>query len=218
MHRFAPSALVSLLAASVTAQSFVNYESPLVQPLRLSADGLRLYAAHTADNRLAVYSLANPNTPVLLDEIPVGLEPVSVNARTADEVWVVNHLSDSVSIVSIAQGRVVATLRVKDEPSDVVFAGGKAFVTAAASDNVQVFDAVTRTPLGTVAIFGKDQKLAFYNKAFVKLWDFPESLLEKHPSDGEILDRLRDARKLPEQRDYQAWKRSRQTLYADGHR
>jgi len=26
---------------------------------------------------------------------------------------------------------------------------------------------------------------------------------------GEILDRLRDARKLPEQRDYQAWKRSR---------
>jgi signal transduction histidine kinase len=69
-----------------------------------------------------------------------------------------------------------------------------------------------------VAIFGKDQKLAFYNKAFVKLWGLPESFLDKHPSDGEILDRLRDARKLPEQRDYQAWKRSRQTLYADGNR
>ena len=69
-----------------------------------------------------------------------------------------------------------------------------------------------------VAIFGKDQKLCFYNKAFVKLWGLPETVLDKHPSDGEILDRLRDARKLPEQRDYQAWKRSRMAQYADGAR
>jgi YVTN family beta-propeller protein len=141
-----------------TGQAFVNYESPLVQPMRLSADGLRLYAAHTADNRLLVYGLANPSTPVLLAEIPVGLEPVSVNPRTDDEVWVCNHLSDSVSIVSVAARRVVATLRVVDEPSDVVFAGGKAFVTAAASDAVAVFDAVSRAPLGTIPIFGKDPR------------------------------------------------------------
>jgi signal transduction histidine kinase len=69
-----------------------------------------------------------------------------------------------------------------------------------------------------VAIFGRDQKLAFYNKAFVRLWGLPEGFLEKHPSDGEILDRLRDARKLPEQRDYPAWKRARLTLYQDGAR
>jgi signal transduction histidine kinase len=64
-----------------------------------------------------------------------------------------------------------------------------------------------------VAIFGRDQKLTFYNRAFVRLWGLPESLLERHPSDGEILDALRDDRKLPEQRDYQAWKRGRQALY-----
>jgi len=69
-----------------------------------------------------------------------------------------------------------------------------------------------------VAIFGKDQKLSFYNKAFVKLWGLPETFLDKHPSDGEILDRLRDARKLPEQRDYPAWKRARLALYNDGER
>jgi signal transduction histidine kinase len=69
-----------------------------------------------------------------------------------------------------------------------------------------------------VAIFGRDQKLAFYNKAFVRLWGLPENFLEKHPSDGEILDRLRDARKLPEQRDYPAWKRARLTLYQDSAR
>jgi signal transduction histidine kinase len=41
----------------------------------------------------------------------------------------------------------------------------------------------------------------------------PENFLERRPTDGEILDRLRDARKLPEQRDYQAWKRARLALY-----
>src|SRR6185312_12898894 len=69
-----------------------------------------------------------------------------------------------------------------------------------------------------VAIFGPDQKLIFYNRAFVKLWGLAETFLERHPADGEILDRLREARKLPEQRDYQAWKRSRLELYQEGSR
>jgi len=69
-----------------------------------------------------------------------------------------------------------------------------------------------------VAIFGPDQKLIFYNRAFVRLWGLPESFLDRHPSDGEILDRLREARKLPEQRDYQAWKRSRLGDYLEGKR
>jgi signal transduction histidine kinase len=69
-----------------------------------------------------------------------------------------------------------------------------------------------------VAIFGPDQKLTFYNKAFVKLWGLPETFLDRHPSDGEVLDRLRESRKLPEQRDYQAWRRSRLALYHDNAR
>ncbi|HWU25508.1 MAG TPA: PAS-domain containing protein [Rhizomicrobium sp.] len=64
-----------------------------------------------------------------------------------------------------------------------------------------------------VAIFDREQKLNFYNRAFAQLWDLPETWLEKHPTDGEVLDRLRDARKLPEQRDYQAWKRQRLSQY-----
>jgi len=64
-----------------------------------------------------------------------------------------------------------------------------------------------------VAIFDREQKLSFYNRAFAQLWGLPEGWLEKRPTDGEVLDRLRDARKLPEQRDYQAWKRQRLALY-----
>jgi signal transduction histidine kinase len=66
-----------------------------------------------------------------------------------------------------------------------------------------------------VAIFGRDQKLTFYNRAFAKLWDLPETWLDSHPNDAEILDRLRQGRKLPEQRDYQAWKRQRLALYVE---
>ena len=72
--------------------------------------------------------------------MPVGLEPVAVAARTNTEVWVVNHLSDSVSIVDVGATppRVVRTLLVGDEPRDIVFAGRprrrhftRAFITTA---------------------------------------------------------------------------------------
>jgi signal transduction histidine kinase len=64
-----------------------------------------------------------------------------------------------------------------------------------------------------VAIFGRDQRLTFHNRAFAKLWNLPETFLDSHPTDGEILDRLREVRRIPEQRDYQAWKRERLALY-----
>lgn len=64
-----------------------------------------------------------------------------------------------------------------------------------------------------VAIFDRDQKLSFYNRAFAQLWGLPETWLDTRPTDGEVLDRLREGRKLPEQRDYQAWKRQRLALY-----
>ena len=83
--------------------------------------------------------------------------------------------------------------------------------TAAAEARLQTHadaHAATLDSLQTaVAIFGADQRLTFYNKAFVALWNLPETFLDRHPNEGDILDRLRDMRKLPEQRDYQAWKR-----------
>lgn len=64
-----------------------------------------------------------------------------------------------------------------------------------------------------VAIFDRERKLAFYNRAYARLWGLEETWLDGHPTDGEVLDRLREARQLPEQRDYQAWKRARLALY-----
>ena len=64
-----------------------------------------------------------------------------------------------------------------------------------------------------VAIFGPDRKLTFYNRAYVRLWGLPEAWLDAHPGEGEILDRLRELRRLPEQPDFRAWKQDRLKLF-----
>lgn len=117
------------------AQSFVNFESGQVRPLALSSDGSRLYAVNTPDNRLEIFDVSAA-VPVRLDAVSVGLEPVAVALRSDVEAWVLNHLSDSVSIVDLSATppRVVRTLLVGDEPRDIVFAGpggSRAFITTA---------------------------------------------------------------------------------------
>jgi signal transduction histidine kinase len=66
-----------------------------------------------------------------------------------------------------------------------------------------------------VAIFGPDQRLRFFNQAYARLWNLDEDWLEQRPPDGEILDRLRETRRLPEQSDYQGWKRQRLHKYSE---
>src|SRR5918997_3852114 len=57
-----------------------------------------------------------------------------------------------------------------------------------------------------VAIFDAGQRLAFHNAAYQRLWGLDPAFLASEPSDGEVLDRLRTMRKLPEQADFRAWK------------
>src|SRR6266481_1589365 len=90
------SCALALRAGPAGAQSFVNFESGHVRPLALSPDGSRLFAVNTPDDRLEIYGVG-AGSLTLQAEVPVGLEPVAVAARSNTEVWVVNHLSDSVS-------------------------------------------------------------------------------------------------------------------------
>jgi DNA-binding beta-propeller fold protein YncE len=115
---------------------YTLFESLQVRPLALSPNGKLLFAANTPDNRLEIFRVNNGKL-TSVGSVSVGLEPVAVAARTNDEVWVVNHLSDSVSIVkldSAAVATVTRTLLVGDEPRDIVFAGknkNRAFITTA---------------------------------------------------------------------------------------
>ena len=145
---------------------FTNFESHPIHPICLSPNGQRLFALNVPDARLSVFDVT-PGGLVLADEIPVGLEPVSVAARTDTEVWVVNHLSDDISIVDVAAGNVVKTLRVGDEPTDVVFAKNSsapnatrnAYVCLAAENRVKAFDPVTHVLLAPpIPIFSDDPR------------------------------------------------------------
>src|SRR2546422_252300 len=125
MARWALAATLVLVAASaVRAASFVEFESGQVRPLALSPDRSRLFAVNTPDDRLEVFAVDGSGNLTHTGSVAVGLEPVAVAARTNGEVWVVNHLSDSVSIVDVSSSppRVVRTLLVGDEPRDIVFA------------------------------------------------------------------------------------------------
>ena len=66
-----------------------------------------------------------------------------------------------------------------------------------------------------VAIFGSDRKLNFYNRAFAEMWDLEEAFLLDSPTHGQLLDRLREQRKLPARTDYAAWRADELSYYLD---
>ncbi len=130
------AAVASSALAPVAHATFTTFESGQVRPLALSPDGTRLFAVNTPDDYLEIFAVDANGDLTHTASVPVGLEPVAVAARSNGEVWVVNHLSDSVSIVDVATSppRVVRTLLVGDEPRDIVFAGtggNRAFITTA---------------------------------------------------------------------------------------
>ncbi len=155
-------ALAALLLAAVAQPrpafaAFAAYESGHVRALALSADRTRLYALNTPDNRLEIFEVSDAGL-LHLSSVSVGLEPVGVAERVPGEVWVVNRLSDDVSIVSTTgTPRVVRTLLVGDEPSDVVFGGTareRAFITTARRGQNSPIPADYLTPsIGRALVF-----------------------------------------------------------------
>jgi YVTN family beta-propeller protein len=143
--------------SAYAASSFQLFETGQVRPLAMSPDGSHLFAVNTPDNRLEIFAISG-STLNHVGAVVVGLEPLTVVARTNSEVWVVNHLSDSVSVVDVsnpAEARVVRTLLVGDEPRDLVFAGpgsNRAFVTTAHRGQNTPFHSTIETILRTPGI------------------------------------------------------------------
>ncbi|XXT18273.1 hypothetical protein WME94_49390 [Sorangium sp. So ce429] len=146
-----PRAAATAPSALAAAPSYTLFESGQVRPLALSPDGSTLFAVNTPDNRLEIFKVKKGRLEHR-GSVAVGLEPVAVAARSDDEVWVVNHLSDSVSVVDVSKprkARVVRTLLVGDEPRDIVFAGagkGRAFITTAHRGQNSPVDPALTTP------------------------------------------------------------------------
>ncbi|WP_397419447.1 PAS-domain containing protein [Phenylobacterium sp.] len=65
-----------------------------------------------------------------------------------------------------------------------------------------------------VAVFDGQKRLSFHNTAFAELWGLEPAWLGERPTHGEIMDRLRQRRRLPETADYAKWKAAELERYA----
>ena len=64
-----------------------------------------------------------------------------------------------------------------------------------------------------VAIFGRDRRLQYNNAAFAELWGLEPAWLAERPTHAELLDRLRQRRRLPESADYAKWRAGELAAY-----
>jgi DNA-binding beta-propeller fold protein YncE len=156
------------LKAQSGSPAYANFEPAQTNPIRLSRDGKFLFAVNSANSSLSVFDVTQPGSPNLLAQIPVGLGPVSVNPFSDSQAWVVNQISNSISVVtapngSWANGLVTGTIYLNlpqsdgssaGEPMDVVFAGSAAYASISRSHQIAVIDPKTQALLSTVQLFG----------------------------------------------------------------
>jgi len=173
---------VILLAPSIRSSTplssdFTNFESLPVHPLALTANGTRLLALNLPDARLEIFDIQSGSI-VSVGEAMVGLDPVAVAAWDDSTAWVVNQVSDDVSIVNLRTREVVATVRVGDEPTDVVFAGTprRAFVCVSGEDAVKIYSVTGTSGISLDAvrpIFGRHPRslAASGNEVYVAVRD-----------------------------------------------
>ncbi len=64
-----------------------------------------------------------------------------------------------------------------------------------------------------VAMFDAGQRLTFYNAAYRALWNLDAFRLDQGPTDSNLLEELRAARKLPEEQDFRQWKAQLHAAY-----
>jgi len=146
--------------------AFSSFESAHVHPLDITPDGTKLLAVNTPNNDVEVFTISGNNL-TLASVIKVGLEPVTVRAYSNTRAWVVNKISNSVSIVDLKNNALIATLQTGAEPADVVFTGtagsatnpARAYVSVAQAKELEVFDPlVPGATLQRIPILGQQPR------------------------------------------------------------
>ena len=131
----------------------------------------RVFVVNTPAGTLDVIDTA---THEVRDRVNVGIDPVSVAIRPdGKEIWVSNHISDSVSVVDIDPTsplylQVVATVQAFDsqsratqfdEPMGIAFANNeKAYVALSSDNQIAVVDVGTRQITNRLNITAQDPR------------------------------------------------------------
>lgn len=148
---------------------YPTFASPHAAPIAVV--GGDVFVANTPAGTLDVI---NAQTRKVRARIHVGIDPVSVAIRPdGREVWVSNHVSDSVSVIdndaaSPTYLQVVATIQqfdpqtkatTFDEPIGIAFAGNeKAYVALSSENQIAVVDVATREVMKRLRIPAQDPR------------------------------------------------------------
>jgi len=145
-----------------------SFTSPQVNPIVAAPDGSRIFVANTTSNTVEIIEPGESRIPV-----GVGVEPVSLALRPGGtELWVSNHVSDSVSVVDVDPESptfltVIETIQDVDgdgvsrfdEPAGIAFASDqKAYVALSSRNDVAVVDANTYQVTGRIHITAQDPR------------------------------------------------------------
>ena len=159
IQRCAIAAAALLLSGIVQGQQadvgHPAFLSPHASPI--ASTGALVFVANTPADTLDVIDASSRE---VIARVNVGIDPVSVAVRPdGTEVWVSNHVSDSVSVVDIDPNsathlQVVATIQelttttkatTFDEPVGIAFANNdKAYVALSSENQIAVVNATTR--------------------------------------------------------------------------
>ena len=161
-----------VLVLSLNAQREIGHPafmSPHFSPIVISED--KVFVANTPCDTIEVLDAKSGG---LLRRIPVGLDPVSLAIRPdGRELWVSNHVSDSVSVVDLDPSKrtfmhVVATVQDIDpaskatrfdEPMGIAFASNsKAYVALSSENKIAVVDVATRKVTKSLQIRAQDPR------------------------------------------------------------
>lgn len=146
-----------------------TFVSPHTNPIAVLGD--RVYVVNTPSDTLDVIDISSR---ALIGRVDVGIDPASIAVRPdGREIWVSNHISDSVSVIdtdanSATYLTVVATVqdfdRARkvtrfDEPMGIAFAGNsKAYVALSSSNEIAVIDVASRKVTNRLKITAQDPR------------------------------------------------------------
>ncbi len=151
-----------------------TFASPQVNPIVACPQRNEVYVAATTTGRVDVI---DTNTNTVIGSVTVGMEPAALairpgGASCGNELWVSNHVSDSVSVIDIDPSsaghlQVIETVQSVDpttlvtsfdEPTGIAFKadGSEAYVALSTLNSIAVVDTSTYSVTQTLPVNGQD--------------------------------------------------------------
>ncbi len=179
------------------AEKLIGKIAPEALPKKKEAEPASETAAPNLTDRFAQAAAAQENAETPAKDAPLAVKTVPAETALAA---VAQKLDETTSNVSRLIGYALDVTAEEEKDTEL-------------KRHMAAHHEVMEHLGAAIAIYGPDTKLEFYNRAYQRLWEAEESFLDGKPTMGEVLEDLRTRRRLPEQADFQRYKKERLALF-----